>query len=59
MVVDVNTLAIIGERIPPRATGLVMEWAAQNQVELQENAESGGQVGLHLTILVEHPGMPG
>ena len=35
MVVDVNTLAIIGERIPPRATGLVMEWAAQNQVDLQ------------------------
>lgn len=35
MVVDVNTLAIIGGRIPPRATGLVMEWAAQNQVDLQ------------------------
>lgn len=36
MVVDVNTLAIIGGRIPPRATGLVMEWAAQHQAELQQ-----------------------
>lgn len=35
MVVDVNTLAIIGGRIPPRATGLVTEWAAQHQAELQ------------------------
>ena len=36
MVVDLNTLAIIGGRIPPRATGLVMEWAAQHQAELQQ-----------------------
>ena len=36
MVVDINTLAIIGGRIPPRATGLVMEWAAQHQTELQQ-----------------------
>ena len=36
MVVDVNTLAVIGGRLPPRATGLVMEWAAQHQAELQE-----------------------
>ena len=35
MIVDVNTLGIIGGRLPPRATGLVMEWAAQHQVELQ------------------------
>ena len=35
MVVDVNTLAVIGGRIAPRATGLVMEWAAQHQGELQ------------------------
>ena len=28
MVVDANTLAVIDERAPPRATGLVMEWAA-------------------------------
>ena len=35
MVVDANTLAVIGGRLPPRATGLVMEWAAQHQRELQ------------------------
>ena len=34
MVVDANTLAVIGGRISPRATGLVMEWAAQHQSEL-------------------------
>ena len=35
MVVDANTLAVIGGRLPPRALGLVMEWAAQHQAELQ------------------------
>ena len=34
MVVDANTLAVIGGRLAPRATGLVMEWAAQHQAEL-------------------------
>jgi hypothetical protein len=32
IVVDVNTLAVIGGRLPPRATGLVMEWAASTRV---------------------------
>ena len=36
MVVGVNTLAVIGGRLSPRATGLVMEWAAQHQQELQD-----------------------
>jgi hypothetical protein len=36
MVVDINSLAIIGGRIAPRATGLVMEWAAQHQSDLQD-----------------------
>lgn len=36
MVVDVNTLAVIGGRLPPRATGLVMEWAALHQQELRD-----------------------
>jgi hypothetical protein len=35
MVVDANTLSIIGGRLPPRAMGLVMEWAAQHQAEVQ------------------------
>jgi hypothetical protein len=36
MVVDLNTQAIMGGRIAPRATGLVMEWAALHQSELQD-----------------------
>ena len=36
MVVDVNSLAVMGGRLQPRAMGLVMEWAAQHQVELQQ-----------------------
>jgi len=36
MVVVVNTLGVIGGRIAPRATGLVMEWAAQHQRELHQ-----------------------
>jgi len=35
VVVDVNTLAVMGGRLPPRATGLVMEWATQLQDALQ------------------------
>ena len=35
MVIDAITLAVIGGRLPPRAMGLVMEWAAQHQAELQ------------------------
>lgn len=48
MVVDINTLAVIGGRIPPRATGLVMEWATQRQAELQDawsNARSMEPLG--------------
>ena len=35
MLVDLNTLAVIAGKLTPRATGLVMEWAAQHQAELQ------------------------
>ena len=35
MVVDAITLTVIGGSLPPRAMGLVMEWAAQHQAELQ------------------------
>ena len=35
MVVGVDTLAVIAGNLPPRATGLVVEWAAQHQGELQ------------------------
>lgn len=35
IVVDIQTLAIVGGKLPPRATGLVMEWAAQHQDDLR------------------------
>ena len=35
MVVSIQTLAVIGGKLPSRATSLVMEWAAQHQAELQ------------------------
>jgi len=37
MVVNIDTLAMIAGRLPPRAMGLMMEWAAQHQTDL-ENA---------------------
>lgn len=35
MVVGIDALSVIAGKLPPRATGLVMEWAAQHQGELQ------------------------
>ncbi len=34
--VGIETLALIEGRLPPRAIGLVTEWAAQHQEELRE-----------------------
>ena len=34
--VDIASLAVISGRLPPRALGLVMEWTAIHQSELQE-----------------------
>jgi Domain of unknown function (DUF4160) len=34
--IDVDALAVIDGRLPPRALGLVMEWAALHQDELRE-----------------------
>jgi len=34
--VGIETLALIEGRLPPRAMGLVTEWAAQHQEELRE-----------------------
>lgn len=36
MLVGIDTLAVIAGKLPPRASSLVMEWAAQHQGELQE-----------------------
>ena len=35
LVVDIQTLAIVAGKLPPRATALVMEWAAQHQDDLR------------------------
>ncbi len=36
-VIGVPGLAVLKGSLPPRALGLVMEWAAQHRVELGEN----------------------
>ena len=33
-VFDIHTLSVVAGRLPPRARGLVVEWAAQHQDEL-------------------------
>jgi hypothetical protein len=35
MVVGIDAMSVIAGTLPPRATGLVMEWASQRQGELQ------------------------
>ncbi len=37
VVVDLNTLAVIAGKLPPRAMGLVIEWATLHQAELRDN----------------------
>jgi hypothetical protein len=39
VMVDINTLAVIAGKLPPRAMGLVIEWAALHQDELQSDWE--------------------
>jgi len=34
---DIQSLSVIGGELPPRALGLVIEWASQHQDELLEN----------------------
>ncbi len=31
VVIDIRTLTVIGGKLPPRALGLVVEWASQHQ----------------------------
>lgn len=37
--IDIHTLQVLEGRIPPRALGLVVEWASQHQGELMEDWE--------------------
>ncbi len=34
--IDIDTLAVLEGRLPPRAQGLVVEWGAQHRGELRE-----------------------
>ena len=35
--IDMSVLSVLAGRLPPRALGLVMEWAAQHQADLMED----------------------
>jgi hypothetical protein len=39
VLVDINTFAVFAGHLPPRALGLVIEWATQHQNELLNNWE--------------------
>ncbi len=41
--VDIRTLAVLAGRFPPKALGLVMEWASLHQNELVEDWELARQ----------------
>jgi len=39
VVIEIGTLQVLGGNIPPRALGLVIEWASQHKDELLNNWE--------------------
>jgi len=39
VLIDINTFAVFAGHLPPRALGLVIEWATQHQNELLNNWE--------------------
>lgn len=40
VLIDITTFAVFAGHLPPRALGLVIEWATQHQNELLNNWES-------------------
>ncbi len=42
-IVDIETLSVLEGKLKPRALGLIIEWAAQHQAELQQNWELARQ----------------
>lgn len=36
ILVRIDSLAVVAGKLPPRATGLIMEWAALHQLDLQK-----------------------
>ncbi|MCX5862284.1 MAG: DUF4160 domain-containing protein [Deltaproteobacteria bacterium] len=43
VVIEIRTLRVLEGQIPPRALGLVVEWASQHREELLRNWEYAGQ----------------
>lgn len=41
VLIDITTFAVFAGHLPPRALGLVIEWATQHQKELLNNWEKG------------------
>ena len=41
--IDIRTLAVLAGRFPPKALGLVMEWASLHQSELMQDWELARQ----------------
>jgi hypothetical protein len=39
VVIDIGSLSVLEGKLPPRALGMVVEWASQHQVELLEDWE--------------------
>ncbi|MGI9211536.1 MAG: DUF4160 domain-containing protein [Methylococcaceae bacterium] len=35
--IDIQTLSVLAGRLPPRAMGLVIEWASRHQAELMDD----------------------
>jgi hypothetical protein len=44
MLVAIDSLAVIAGKLPPRASGMVLEWAMQHQEELAEVWELARQM---------------
>lgn len=44
VLININTLAITGGYLPPRALGLVMEWASLHHAELKKLWENAKQL---------------
>lgn len=48
VIIDIKALSVINGRLPPRALGLVIEWANLHQVELLDDWEKArNQEALH------------
>lgn len=44
VIVNIDTLSVIGGKLPPRAFGLVIEWASLHQEELKSDWDKAKQL---------------